>query len=61
LNASATSDVVIEPYNAMFALKSIIDSSHADLVIENSSLNRICQNLLKVNQPTFADINYITA
>ncbi len=42
LDTKATSDVVVEPYNAVMTLNSLIEASHADFVIENTSLNRIC-------------------
>ena len=58
---NATSDVVVEPYNSVFTLASLVDNSHADFMIENPALYRICQRGLKVAQPTFADINYIVA
>ena len=45
---NSVSDVVVEPYNSVFALSTVINSSHADFVIENPSLYRICHNLLKV-------------
>jgi tubulin beta len=38
----STSDVVVEPYNTLFSLKSLIESSHMALPIENKSLYRIC-------------------
>lgn len=43
----------------MFALNSIINTSHMDIVLENPSLYRICSNLLKVKNPSFGDINYL--
>ena len=54
-----TSDVVVEPYNTMFALRSLIDGSNMDVTIDNASLYRICTNLLNVKQPSFGDINYL--
>jgi tubulin beta len=36
------SDVVVEPYNSILTLNSLIESSHAVFTIENSALNRIC-------------------
>jgi tubulin beta len=51
--------VVVEPYNSVFTLKSLIDSSNAGFVIDNSSLNRICTQNLKIEHPSFADINHI--
>ena len=44
LNVNANSDVVTEPYNALFTVNSLIQSSQIDFVLENTSLYRICQN-----------------
>lgn len=55
------SDVVVEPYNAVLALNTLIDSSQATFAVENSALNRICQKQLKMKQPSFGDINHIVA
>lgn len=57
----STSDLVVEPYNSVLGMQNLINSVHADFVIENPALYKICQNLLKVDSPTFADINYIVA
>ena len=58
---SSTSDVVVEPYNAIFSIQALIESSSADFVLENAALYRICTQTLKEAHPTFADINYIVA
>jgi tubulin beta len=55
----SVSDIVVEPYNTMFALNTLVNTSHMDVVLENPALYRICTNLLKVQSPSFADINYI--
>jgi len=55
------SDVVVEPYNAVLAMNSLIEHSHATFSVENSALNRICQKQLKMKQPSFGDINHIIA
>ncbi|TNV80488.1 hypothetical protein FGO68_gene9513 [Halteria grandinella] len=58
-SSDATSDVVVEPYNTVFSLKSLVESSHMTLPIENQSLYRICTQTLGVQSPTFADVNYL--
>lgn len=55
------SDVVIEPYNSIFTLNALIENSHGVFNIENNALNRICQHNLKIDNPSFADINYLVA
>lgn len=34
-SSDSTSDVVVEPYNTVFSLKSLVESSHMTLPIEN--------------------------
>lgn len=55
------SDVVVEPYNSIMTLNSLIESSHACFTLENRALLNICQNNLKINNPSFEDINYLIA
>ena len=55
------SDVVTEPYNAILTLNNLIESSQASFTVENSALNRICQKQLKMEHPSFNDINHIIA
>jgi len=45
------SDVVVEPFNSILALNTLVESSHAVFTIENSALNRICQKNLKMENP----------
>lgn len=56
-----TSDVVVEPYNSILTLNSLIESSKAVFSIENSALHRICQKNLKIANASFVDINYLIA
>ena len=55
----SVSDIVVEPYNTLLALNTLINTSHMDVVLENSALYRICNNLLKLKSPSFTDLNYI--
>lgn len=55
------SDLVVEPYNSILTLNALIENSHGVFQIENSALHRICQSNLKMNQPSFADINHLIA
>ena len=58
-SSESTSDVVVEPYNTLFSMKSLIESSHMAIPIENKSLYRICSQNLGVKSPSFADVNYL--
>lgn len=55
------SDVVVEPYNSVLALNTLIEHSHATFTIENSALNRICQKQLKMKHASLGDLNHIIA
>lgn len=56
-----TSDCVTEPYNSILALNQLIEHSQACFGIENSALHRICQNNLKIDRPSFNDVNHLVA
>lgn len=55
------SDVVTEPYNAVMSLNQLIENSQACFPIENGALHRICQKNLKIQKPSFQDVNHIIA
>lgn len=57
----APSDVVVEPYNSILTLNSLIESSAGSFTMDNKALNRICQKQLKINQPSFDNLNNIVA
>jgi tubulin beta len=42
------SDVVTEPYNAIFTLNKLIENASATFTLENSAINRICSKNLKI-------------
>lgn len=58
---NGTSDVIVEPYNTIFSLNTLIESSHASFSIENNSLYRICEQNLKIKNPSFGDINQVVS
>lgn len=53
------SDVVVEPYNTILSMNSLVQWSKGVFFIENAALYRICQNNLKIKAPSFSDINYL--
>ncbi len=55
------SDIVVEPYNTLLSLNSLLENAHMALPIENSSLYRICTQSLNMKEVSFADINYLIA
>lgn len=55
------SDCVTEPYNSVLAINSLLEHTSAVFPVENSALYRICNKNLKLQTPTFFDINNIVA
>jgi len=56
-NIDESSDVVVQPYNTILSLKTLITNSDAVLVLDNASLNRIAINKLKIKNPSFLQTN----
>ena len=54
-----TSDVVVEPYNSVFCLNSLVNDANGCSMVENSCLYRICEQNLKMKSVCFKDINYL--
>jgi tubulin gamma len=58
-NIGESSDVVVQPYNAILSLKRL--TLHADgvVVLDNTALNKIAANQLHIEQPSFSDVNHL--
>uniref|UniRef100_A0A8C9HKF1 Tubulin gamma chain n=1 Tax=Piliocolobus tephrosceles TaxID=591936 RepID=A0A8C9HKF1_9PRIM len=59
LLTNESSDVVVQPYNSILTLKRLILNTDSVVVIDNTSLNRIFVEKLKLNNPTFQQTNNI--
>jgi tubulin gamma len=59
--SNETSDVVVQPYNSVLTLKRL--TLHADcvVVLDNTALNRIAMDRLKLTNPTFSQINSLVS
>lgn len=55
------SDVVVQPYNSMLTLKRLTLNADCVVVLDNTALNRIAMDRLKLQNPTFAQINSLVA
>ncbi|ETN66583.1 tubulin beta-3 chain [Anopheles darlingi] len=55
------SEVVVEPYNAVFALSSMIQSSDETFCLDNEALYDICANTLRLKAPRLDDLNHLIA
>lgn len=60
-NHETTSDVVVQPYNGVLALKRLSLNADSVVVLDNTALNRIAVDRLHIQNPTFAQTNSIVS
>jgi len=53
------SDTVVEPYNATFSVHQLLENADEVFCIDNEALYQICNNVLKLPQPTYAELNHL--
>eukprot|EP00300_Choanocystis_sp_HF-7_P013688 c18409_g1_i1.p1 GENE.c18409_g1_i1~~c18409_g1_i1.p1 ORF type:complete len:451 (+),score=130.36 c18409_g1_i1:35-1354(+) len=53
------SDTVVEPYNTLLSIHQLIENADEVVVLDNEALYDLCFRLLKLSQPTFAELNNI--
>merc|ERR1711936_535537 len=53
------SDVVVEPYNATLSIHQLLENSDETFVIDNEALFSISHNVLKQQEPKYADLNWV--
>ena len=53
------SDTVVEPYNATLALHQLVENIDATFMIDNEALYDICHKHLKINRPSYGDLNHL--
>jgi len=56
-----SSDVVVQPYNSVLTLKRLTYNADSVVVLDNTALNRIAMDRLKLTNPTFAQINSLVS
>jgi len=61
LLSTETSDVVVQPYNSVLTLKRLTLNADCVVVLDNTALNRIASDRLKLNNPTFSQINSLVS
>eukprot|EP00742_Colponemidia_sp_Colp-10_P008839 GILJ01009599.1.p1 GENE.GILJ01009599.1~~GILJ01009599.1.p1 ORF type:complete len:434 (+),score=41.07 GILJ01009599.1:58-1359(+) len=54
-------EVIVQNYNSLLTLSSLLDSSDAVCIVENDVMQRICVNQLNIKRPSFGDINAVIA
>ncbi|XP_071957039.1 tubulin alpha-1B chain-like [Antedon mediterranea] len=51
------STAVVEPYNAVFAMKSAVDESDCSFVFDNEAIYEICRRDLDIERPSYLNLN----
>ena len=55
------SDVVVQPYNSLLTLKRLAKSADCTVVLDNTALNRIAVDRLRIENPSFSQINELVS
>jgi len=55
------SDTVVEPYNATLSVHQLVENSDEVMVIDNEALYHICNKVLKLSTPNYADLNHLVS
>lgn len=54
-------DVVVQPYNSLLTMKRLILNADATVVLDNTALNRIATERLRIENPTIDHVNSLVA
>jgi len=55
------SDVVVQPYNSLLTLKRLTQCADCVVVLDNTALNRIASDRLRIDTPSFSQINELVS
>lgn len=55
------SDTVVEPFNATLSLKQLIENVDNTFCIDNEALYDICHRSLKLQSPTYSELNHLVS
>ena len=61
LPSPRVSDVIVEPYNTVLSMHQLIENTDAVYCIDNEALYDICFRTLKLNAPTYGDLNHLVS
>ncbi len=61
LQTTEASDVVVQPYNSILTLKRLAQNADCVVVLDNTALNRIAVEKLKISNPSFAQTNSLVS
>lgn len=53
------SDTVVEPYNATLSVHQLVENTDETFCIDNEALYDICFRTLKLNNPSYGDLNHL--
>merc|ERR1712000_160630 len=54
-------DVVVQPYNSILTMKRLVNNADSVVVLDNTALNRIAADRLRLDSPTFAETNSLVS
>uniref|UniRef100_A0A7S2MGN2 Tubulin/FtsZ 2-layer sandwich domain-containing protein n=1 Tax=Octactis speculum TaxID=3111310 RepID=A0A7S2MGN2_9STRA len=60
-NWDNSADVVVQPYNSILSMKRLILNADSVVVLDNTALNRIAVDRLKIQNPTVSHMNSIVS
>eukprot|EP01090_Pellita_catalonica_P002714 TRINITY_DN12289_c0_g2_i1.p1 TRINITY_DN12289_c0_g2~~TRINITY_DN12289_c0_g2_i1.p1 ORF type:complete len:471 (-),score=97.88 TRINITY_DN12289_c0_g2_i1:61-1473(-) len=55
------SDTVVEPYNATLSVHQLVENADEVMCIDNEALYDICQRTLKLQTPSYSDLNHLVS
>jgi tubulin beta len=55
------SDTVVEPYNATLSVHQLVENTDETFCIDNEALYDICMRTLKLQRPSYADLNHLVS
>ena len=55
------SDVVVHPYNSLLTLKRLTVNADCVVVLDNTALNRIASERLRIQKPSLTQINALVS
>ncbi|KAN0060129.1 Tubulin beta chain (Beta tubulin) [Thecaphora frezii] len=61
LPSPKVSDTVVEPYNATLSVHQLVENSDETFCIDNEALYTICNKTLKLDAPTYGDLNHLVS
>lgn len=60
-NQQEGSDVVVQPYNALLAMKRLTMNADSVVVLDNTALNKLAEERLHIENPTFEQVNSLVS